>query len=49
MDDFQDLVLALTAYNYGPTYIRSLLDKGQKIPLHHFRYYQRVFAFYRNI
>ena len=49
MDDFQDLVLALTAYNYGPTYIRSFLDRGQKIPLYHFRYYQRVFAFYRNI
>jgi soluble lytic murein transglycosylase-like protein len=49
MDDFQDLVLALTAYNYGPTYIRSFLDKGEKIPLYHFRYYQRVFAFYRNL
>jgi len=49
MDDFQDLVLALTAYNYGPTYVRSYLDKGEKIPLYHFRYYQRVFAFYRNL
>ena len=49
MDDFQDLVLALTAYNYGPTYIRSFLDRGEKIPLHHFRYYQRVLAFSRNL
>jgi soluble lytic murein transglycosylase-like protein len=49
MDDFQDLGVALTAYNYGPTYIKSLLGKGEKIPLHHFRYYQRVLAFYRNL
>lgn len=49
MDDFQDLGLALTAYNYGPTYIKSLLGKGEKVPLNHFRYYQRVLAFYRSL
>jgi hypothetical protein len=49
MDDFQDLGLALTAYNYGPTYIKSFLDKGEKIPLYHFHYYQKVLAFYRNL
>jgi soluble lytic murein transglycosylase len=49
MDDFQDLGLALTAYNYGPTYIRGLMGKGDKIPLYHFRHYQRVLAFYRNL
>jgi soluble lytic murein transglycosylase len=49
MDDFKDLGLALTAYNYGPTYVRGLLGKGEKIPLGHFRYYHRVLELYRNI
>ena len=30
--DFQDFGTALTAYNYGPTYIRNLIEKNQKIP-----------------
>jgi soluble lytic murein transglycosylase len=49
MDDFKNLALALTAYNYGPTYVRGLLGKGERIPLGYFRYYQRVLAFYRNL
>ena len=30
--DFKDPGLALTAYNYGPTYVRSLMDRKRKIP-----------------
>ena len=46
LDDFQDLGTALTAYNYGPTYVRSLLDRKEKIPLN---YYRRVLSVYRNL
>ncbi len=49
MDDFQDLGLALTAYCYGPTYIKSFLTKGENIPLYCFQYYKKVLEFYRNL
>ncbi len=44
--DFQDLALALTAYNYGPTYVRSLLENNEEIPLH---FYRRILTVYRNL
>jgi soluble lytic murein transglycosylase len=45
-DDFKNPGLALTAYNYGPSYIRSLVERRQRVPLH---YYRRVLAFYHTI
>ena len=30
--DFKDPELALTAYNYGPTYVKGLIEKKEKIP-----------------
>ena len=44
--DFSDVRLALTAYNYGPTYVRSLIENERHIPL---QYAQRVLEVYRNI
>ncbi len=35
--DFEDLGLALTAYNYGPTYVKGLVEKKKRIPLHFYR------------
>ena len=43
-NDFKHPSLALTAYNYGPSYIRSLVQRRQRVPLH---YYRRVLAFYQ--
>ncbi len=44
--DFNDLRLALVAYNYGPTYIKGLQERKQKIPIH---YYQRVVTAYQTL
>jgi soluble lytic murein transglycosylase-like protein len=46
INDFKNPGLALTAYNYGPSYIRSLVERRQRVPLH---YYRRVLAFYQTI
>lgn len=46
INDFKDPGLALTAYNYGPSYTRSLVERRQRVPLH---YYRRVLAFYQAI
>ena len=46
IDDFKNPGLALTAYNYGPSYTRSLVERRQRVPLH---YYRRVLAFYQAI
>jgi hypothetical protein len=35
--DFNDFGTALTAYNYGPTYIRTLIEKNEKIPADFYR------------
>ena len=43
--DFNDLGLAITAYNYGPTYVKGLLDRKERIP---HGYYQRILEVYRN-
>jgi hypothetical protein len=44
--DFRDLRLAMTAYNYGPTYVKSLLEKKERIP---FTYYHRLLSIYQNL
>jgi soluble lytic murein transglycosylase-like protein len=46
INDFKDPGLALTAYNYGPSYTRSLVERRQRVPLN---YYRRVLAFYQAI
>mgnify|MGYP006268841113 CR=1 FL=1 len=46
MVDFKDMKVALTAYNYGPTYVRSLIERKEKIP-HDF--YRRFLTIYKNI
>lgn len=35
--DFDDLRIALVAYNYGPTYVRGLIERRQRIPAHYYR------------
>ena len=44
--DFNDMGIALTAYNCGPTYVKSLIGKKERIPLH---YYQRILTAYQNL
>ncbi len=35
--DFDDLRVALVAYNYGPTYVKGLIERKERIPLHYYR------------
>jgi soluble lytic murein transglycosylase len=42
----KDVDVALTAYNYGPTYVKHLIRKGKRIPE---RYANRVITNYRNL
>lgn len=44
--DFKDPELALTAYNYGPTYVRGLIEKKRKVPQH---FYNRIALTYRDL
>ena len=44
--DFNDIRLALAAYNYGPTYIKSLIEKKEGIPLN---YNRKFLTAYQNI
>jgi len=44
--DFDDLGVALVAYNYGPTYIKGLIERKQKIPL---QYYHRILSTYQTL
>ena len=44
--DFKDPGLALTAYNYGPTYVRGLIDKKRKVPQH---FYQKILSTYQGL
>jgi Transglycosylase SLT domain len=44
--DFEDLGIALTAYNYGPTYVKSLIEKKQQIPVH---FYKRILTVYQDL
>jgi soluble lytic murein transglycosylase-like protein len=44
--DFKDVGVALTAYNYGPTYVRSLIDRKERIPDD---YYRKFLTAYQKI
>ncbi len=44
--DFNDIRLALAAYNYGPTYIKGLIEKKEGIPLN---YNRKFLTAYQNI
>jgi soluble lytic murein transglycosylase-like protein len=44
--DFKDVGTALTAYNYGPTYVKGLIERKERIP---HRYYHRFLNVYKNI
>jgi len=46
MFDFKDMRVALTAYNYGPTYVRGLIDRKERIPRD---YYRRFLTAYHTI
>jgi len=46
MLDFKDVGAALTAYNYGPTYVRSLIEKKERLP---HNYYRRFLTAYKSI
>jgi soluble lytic murein transglycosylase len=43
--DFKDTGLAVTAYNYGPTYVRGLIEKKGKIPQN---FYEKIVATYHD-
>jgi len=44
--DFNDIRLALVAYNCGPTYIKSLMERKEGIPLN---YYRKFVTTYQSI
>ena len=44
--DFRDLGLAMTAYNYGPTYVKGLIERREEIP---FNYYHRLLTVYQKL
>ena len=44
--DFDDMGLAMTAYNYGPTYVKGLIERKERIPL---TYYRKLLAVYQNL
>ncbi len=44
--DFKDPELAVTAYNYGPTYIKGLIEKKLKVPQD---FYEKVSNRYRDL
>lgn len=46
MVDFKDVETALTAYNYGPTYVKGLIDRKERIP---HQYYRRFLTAYKSI
>jgi soluble lytic murein transglycosylase-like protein len=44
--DFNDMRIALTAYNCGPTFVKNLMERKKKIPLW---YYRRILTVYHNL
>ncbi len=44
--DFNDLRVALIAYNYGPTYVKGLIERKERIPT---QYYRRIIKIYQDI
>jgi len=43
---FEDLRVALVAYNYGPTYVKSLIERRQRIPG---QYYNKFLTTYHTL
>lgn len=43
IERFGSIDVALTAYNYGPTYVSKLLARGQRLPLHYSRKVLRAY------
>jgi soluble lytic murein transglycosylase-like protein len=46
MLDFKDVSTALTAYNYGPTYVKGLIERKERIP---HNYYRKFLTAYQRI
>lgn len=44
--DFNDLGLALEAYNHGPTKVKALVEEKKKVPR---RFYQKILDAYQNL
>jgi hypothetical protein len=44
--DFRDLRLAMTAYNCGPTYVKGLIERRERIPS---TYYRRLLTVYQKL
>jgi len=44
--DFKDVEVALTAYNYGPTYVKGLIERNERIP---HDYYRKFLTAYQKI
>jgi hypothetical protein len=44
--DFDDLGVALAAYNYGPVYVKGLIERKQTIPV---TYYHRILNVYQGL
>ncbi len=44
--DFKDPELAVTAYNYGPTYVKGLIEKKRKVPQD---FYEKITATYHDL
>ena len=47
--NFNDLRVGLAAYNYGPTYIKSLIERKERMPIDYFYYYRRIINAYKNL
>jgi len=43
---FDDPRIALTAYNYGPTYVKDRIDRNEQIPQ---QYYRRILTVYQTL
>jgi soluble lytic murein transglycosylase-like protein len=43
---FNDPRIALTAYNYGPTYVQDLIERNQVLPPY---YYRRILSVYQTL
>jgi soluble lytic murein transglycosylase len=44
--DFDDLRVALVAYNYGPTYVKGLIERKERIPA---QYYNKFLITYQTL
>jgi hypothetical protein len=47
--NFKNPRVALAAYFYGPTYVQSLIDRKQRIPIDYHYYYRRILTAYNNL